>query len=39
MLDLHFWPTPNGKKVTILFARGRVDECFGIRRLDDAQPG
>ena len=22
MIDLHFWPTPNGKKVTIL-----LEEC------------
>ena len=35
MLDLHFWPTPNGKKVTIL-----LEDCGSLQdRAVQHRPG
>ena len=31
MIDLHYWPTPNGKKVTIL-----LEECGQLVGIDQA---
>ena len=42
MLDLHFWPTPNGKKVTILLEELGLDYNLvpcNIGRGDQFKPG
>ena len=47
MYDLHYWPTPNGKKVTVLLEElgvsyniipcniGRGDQSYAVRRFTD----